>query len=90
MLQKLRSRHPIDLPAEGFGHKKGILAVLGGIAVLFVLVPFLLSPLAALYRGMRAESGVLPVGIAIAAGLAVLALVLLVGAARGKTGWNRR
>lgn len=89
MLQKLRSRHPIDLPAEGFGHKKAILAVLGGIAVLFILVPFLLSPLAALYRGLQDGQALPRALLAIAAGVGTLVLVILLGAARGKSGWRR-
>lgn len=90
MLQKLRSRHPIDLPTEGFGHKKAILAVLGGIAVLFVFIPFLLSPLAALLGGLQAGGdGVSRVVVVIAAGFATLFFVLLVGALRGKRGHDR-
>lgn len=90
MLQKLRSRYPIDLPADGFGTKKAILAVLGGIAVLFLIVPFLLSPLAALLRGARSDDGVLPVVIAIGAAFGLLALVLVVGGIRGKPGHARK
>lgn len=82
MLQKLRSRHPIDLPVEGFGHKKVILAVLGGLFLLFVALPFLLSPLAAARENMRLI-------VAVAAGFAALLLALLVGAAIGKKGWDR-
>lgn len=84
MLQKLRSRHPVDLPAEGFGRKRGILAILGGLAVVFVIIPFLVSPLASLLN-----LGVAATGIAIGAAFVALALVLGFGAARGKPGWNR-
>ena len=83
MLQKLRSRHAVDLPYAGFGTKKGILTVLGGIAALFVLVPLLLSPLAALSESARRAL------IAIAAGVGTLVLVLLVAGIRGKYGWKR-
>lgn len=43
MLNKLRSRHPVDIPAEGFGRSRGLLAVIGGIAVLAVVIPVLLA-----------------------------------------------
>ena len=83
MLQKLRSRHAIDLPYSGFGMKKGILAVLGGILVLFVLLPLALSPLAALSQSVPKAA------IAIAAGFGALLLVLLLAGIRGKFGWQR-
>ena len=83
MLQKLRSRHPIDLPYGGFARKKGILTVLGGLAVLFVIVPLLLSPLVQLNESAR--KAVVLVG----AGVGLLVAVLLVGAILGKTGWDR-
>lgn len=84
MLQKLRTREPIDLPAEGFGRKRGILAILGGLFVVFVLLPFLLSPLAALVR-----EGVSVTVIAVGAAVATLLAVLFVTGLRGKPGWNR-
>ena len=84
MLQKLRSRHTIDLPAEGFGRKRGILAVLGGLFALFVAIPFLLSPIASLLR-LGATFTVVAVGAAVAA----LLFVLIVTGIRGKPGWNR-
>lgn len=83
MLQKLRSRHAIDLPYGGFGTKKGILAVLGGIFALFVLTPFLLSPLVAL--SASATRAIIMVG----AGFGVLVLVLAIAGIRGKHGWQR-
>lgn len=83
MLQKLRSRHAIDLPFAGFGLKKGILAALAGLAILFVLIPLLLSPLAALSEASRKTA------IAVAAGVGTLVLVLLVAGIRGKYGWRR-
>lgn len=83
MLQKLRSRHGVDLPYSGFGTKKGILAVLGGLLVLFVLIPLALSPLVAL------RASVPRAAIAIAAGMGLLVLVLLVAGIRGKYGWQR-
>ena len=79
MLEKLRSRHSIDLPAEGWRRSRGLFVVWGGIAFLFVLVPLLL----ALYAGAR----LLPVGIVAAFG--ALLLALLVGAVRGKPGARR-
>lgn len=83
MLQKLRSRHGVDLPYSGFGTKKGILAVLGGLAALFVVIPFLLSPLAA------ADESVRKAAILMAAGLGTLVFVLLVAGIKGKFGWQR-
>lgn len=83
MLQKLRSREGVDLPYEGFGRRRPTLAILGGIFALFVLVPFLLSPLANLRSEMRAT--VLVIG----AGFGALLLVLLIGGAKGKFGWQR-
>jgi len=83
MLQKLRSRHAIDLPYDGFGRKKGILAILGGIAALFVLLPLALSPLAALAESSRRAL------ILVAAGMGTLVFVLLVAGIRGKYGWKR-
>lgn len=83
MLQRLRSRHAIDLPFGGFSLKKGILVILGGIAALFVVLPFLLSPLVSLSARSRRTV------IAIGASFAVLILVLLVAGIRGKFGWQR-
>ena len=83
MLQKLRSRHPIDLPQGHWTHKRGILMVLGGTAVLFVLLPFALSPLVALSESSRKAM------LAVAAGVGTLLLVLFVGGLRGKFGWDR-
>jgi hypothetical protein len=83
MLQKLRSRHGVDLPYSGFGTKKGILTVLGGIAALFVIIPFLLSPLAAANESVRRAA------ILIGAGVGTLVFVLLVAGIRGKFGWQR-
>lgn len=82
MLQKLRSRHPIDLPVEGFGRKKAILAILGGLFLLFVALPFLLSPIAAGLEDVRLV-------VSAAAGFATLLLVLLIGTAIGKKGADR-
>jgi hypothetical protein len=91
MLQKLRSRHPIDLPVERWGRRRAFLTVLGGLAVLALLVPlalaFLGPPARAAMRGDQdgLASFVLRVGV----GLGVLALVLLVYAAKGKPGHDR-
>lgn len=83
MLQRLRSRHPIDLPAGKWGHAKPILAVLGTLAVLFVVLPLLLSPLVAAGASFRRAL------FLIAAGVGTLVLVLLITGVRGKFGWQR-
>lgn len=80
MLQKLRARHPIDIPAEGFGRSKGLLAVWGTLAVLAVIIPFVL----AILEG--ALVAVLSIGAAVATLLVVL---LLLGAGGAKPGYNR-
>ena len=79
MLEKLRSRHSIDLPAEGWRPARGMVVVWGGLAVLFLLVPLLLT----LYAGAR----LLPMGIV--AGVGALLLAWLVGTIRGKPGARR-
>jgi hypothetical protein len=81
MLQKLRSRERIDLPVEGMGRRRPTLAILGGLAVLFVIVPLVLS----LLSGATARN----LAIGLGAGVGTLLLVLLVFGARGKPGWNR-
>lgn len=86
MLQKLRTRHPIDLPAEGWSRRRLFLAVLGGIAVLAVLIPLLLSLASA---GLSAVRGTTSVPLAVGVGVGLLVLVLLVAGARGKPGWDR-
>lgn len=83
MLRRLRSRHPVDLPYQGFGRRRPTLAILGGLAVLFVVIPFLVSPL------VSASDSVRKTAIAIAAAFGTLFLVLLVTGARGKFGWQR-
>jgi len=83
MLQRLRSRHPIDLPRGAWQRKKGILAILGGTAVMFVLIPLALSPLVALSESARKAL------ILLAAGLGTLLFVLFIGGVRGKFGWDR-
>jgi hypothetical protein len=86
MLQKLRSRHTIDLPAESWGRRRPTLAILGLVAVLFLLVPLVVALVSGFYDGgvqvTRAEG--------IAAGVGLLLLVLVVGGLRGKPGWNRK
>lgn len=86
MIRKLRSRHPVDLPYDGFGRKKGILFVLGSLLALFVLIPLAL----ALYGGLT-EDGALDVstGVAIAAAVGALLVVLAFAGLRGKVGWQR-
>ena len=86
MLQKLRSRHPVDLPSGAWGRKKGILAVLGGIAFLFLLVPLLLALVGGLLDGRRVDR---EAALAIAAMAGFLLLVLIVAGIRGKPGWDR-
>lgn len=80
MLEKLRSRHPIDVPAEEWGRRRGFLVILGGIAALFVLLPLAGAAYAGAFRAPYA----------IAAGVGALVLVLVLGAVRGKTGHARR
>jgi hypothetical protein len=86
MLQKLRSRHTIDLPAESWGRRRPTLAILGLIAVLFLLIPLLVALVSGFYDGgaqvTRAEG--------IAAGVGLLLLALIVGGLRGKPGWSRK
>ena len=82
MLEKLRSRHPIDLPAEEWGTSRGLLGALGTLALLFVLLPLL----AALYAAVRTRSLLLGVGAAIGA----LLVVLLLLGMRGKPGHARK
>lgn len=81
MLEKLRSRHPIDLPAEEWRRSRGLAAALGGLLVLFLLVPFL----AALYAAVRSPS-LLAVGAAVGAFVLVLAVLSM----RGKPAHRRR
>lgn len=82
MLEKLRSRHPIDLPAEEWRRSRGLLGTLGAIALLFVLLPLG----AALYSAVRDRNLLLGIGAAVGA----LVLVVLVAGARGKPGARRR
>lgn len=86
MLEKLRTRHPIDIPAEDWGRRKPILAILGGIAVLFLFVPLLMSLAGALLDGNGLD---LPGIVLVAAGFGVLLLALLIYGARGKVGHDR-
>lgn len=83
MLQKLRSRHPIDLPNGKWGRAKPILGVLAAIAVLFVFIPLLVSPLVAASASLRNAI------VLLGAGIGTLVLVLVIGGIRGKTGWQR-
>lgn len=82
MLEKLRSRHPIDLPAEAWGRSRGLLGALGTLALLFLVLPLL----AALYAAVRSRNLLMGVGAAIGALLLVLAIVGM----RGKPGHRRR
>lgn len=80
MLQKLRSRHPIDIPAEGFGRSTGLLVTIGGLGVLAVIVPLVLAIL----------EGALTAPLAIALGVGVVILTLLIlGAFGAKPGYAR-
>lgn len=86
MLQKLRSRHPVDLPVEGFGRSRGLLGILGFITVAFLLLPLALALYAGLTEGSAPDvSG----GAAVAAGIGTLLLVLVVGGLIGKPGHSR-
>lgn len=91
MLQKLRSRHPIDLPAERWGRRRAFLVILGGLAVLALLVPLALAFLGPPARAaMRGDSdGLVSFVVRAGVGLGVLAVVLLVYAAKGKPGHDR-
>lgn len=80
MLQKLRSREPIDLP-ETYRHSGLPLTILGGIALLTVLVPLLLALAAGLLTGPRA--------LALAIGIGTLVIVLFIGGIVGKPGHSR-
>ncbi|MFA5862582.1 MAG: hypothetical protein WDA16_12900 [Candidatus Thermoplasmatota archaeon] len=80
MIEKLRSRRSIDLPAEGWKNSRRLLAVLGGLAALFVILPLAL----ALYGGARDHA------LGIVLGVSALVLALVVGAALGKPGHARR
>lgn len=75
MLNKLRSRHPVDVPAEGFGRSRGLMGIIGFLAVLFVLIPLAATLVAGLVT--------LPLAIGLAFAAAFLALVL--GAAVTRT-----
>lgn len=86
MLQKLRSRHAIDLPVESWGRRRPTLAIIGLIAVIFLVLPFLL----ALASGLTSNAAGNLRFKAIAAGVGLLILVLIVGGLRGKPGWSRR
>lgn len=82
MLEKLRSRHPIDLPVESWGRSRGLLGTLGTILVLVVLLPLLgVAYYAVMNRNVLA--GVL-------AAVSALVLVVLAGSARGKSAHRRR
>lgn len=79
MLNKLRSRHPVDIPAEGFGRSRGLLTVLGGIAVLAVIIPVLL----AIAEGAFTWAA----GVAIGVGVIILAFIIM-GAIGVKPGYR--
>ena len=83
MLRRLQSRHEIDLPYGKWGRAKPILFVIATLAVLFVILPFLVSPLAAASESVRRAA------VLIGAGVGTLLLVLLVTGLRGKPGWQR-
>lgn len=89
MIEKLRSRHPVDVPAEGFAASRGLLTVIGGIAALFVLLPLGLALLLGVID-VNARVLRIPVILAIAAAGATFVLVLMVAAMRGKPGHARR
>jgi len=80
MLEKLRSRHSIDLPAEGFRRSTGLLVTIGGIALLFVVLPLLV----ALYATARYYT------LGIVVGVAALLLVWIAWGVIGKPGYARK
>lgn len=80
MIEKLRSRHPIDLPTEGFGLSRALFVIWGGIASLFVGLPL----------AYALKNGALDAPKALAIAFGALLIVLLVGAVRGKAGHARR
>lgn len=80
MIEKLRSRHPIDLPTKGFGLSRGLFVIWGGIASLFVLLPL----------AFALKNGALDVPLGIAIAFGALLLMLLFGAVRGKPGHARK
>lgn len=79
MLQKLRSRHGIDLPIDGWKRSNGLLVVIGGLAFLAVLLP---AAVALIQGALTWATGVL-------IGMGTLVLVfLLMGAMGVKPGYN--
>jgi hypothetical protein len=80
MIEKLHSRHSIDLPAEGWRPARGLLAVWVTIAVLFVILPLLL----ALYATARYAT------MGIVLGVGALLLVWILWSIRGKPGYARK
>lgn len=78
MLQKLRSRHPVDLPVEGFGRSGALVAIIGGLAVLAVIVPLVLA----------VAEGALTWAVGVAIGVGTIVVVfLLLGLTRMKAGY---
>lgn len=79
MLQKLRSRHSIDLPIDGWKRSNGLLTVIGGLAFLAVILP---SIVALVQGALTWATGVL-------IGLGTIVLVFLAMGAMGvKPGYN--
>ena len=91
MLQKLRSRHPIDLPAEGWQRRRKFLGIMGTLVVLALLVPLAVTFLGPLAReALQGDrKGLTQVVVSLGVGLGVLALVLLFYGVKGKPGHDR-
>lgn len=89
MLRRLQSRHPIDLPRGKWGRAKIAVAIFAPLVALFVALPFAISPLAAIYQDWSAGFLIPPSLLLVVAGVGTLALVLAIGAIKGKPGWDR-
>lgn len=82
MLEKLRSRHSIDLPVESWGRSRGLMGTLGAIALLFLGLPLLGVLAWAAWQRQPLY------GMALAG--AAFVLVFVVWGAWGKAGHRRR
>jgi len=84
MLKKLRSRHGIDLPYQGFGSRKLFLAVIAGMALLFIAVPLVLSPIAEIVG----DNGTKRL-VAIVVPFVIFAFIMVTVSITGKVGAER-
>lgn len=87
MIEKLRSRHPIDLPAERWRFNWILFLILGGIAGLFLFLPLGLAFAGPVGLALLERDLALPIAIVLAGGTFVSALVA--GAVLGKPGHRR-